>query len=75
MTDDGRPGAAPAASADPSGTGHGLAGMRERAAVFGGQVSAGPRAGGGWRVHTVLRLDQPPADTTTVPADPATDDA
>jgi signal transduction histidine kinase len=36
--------------------GHGIAGMRERAAVFGGQVTAGPRPGGGWRVHTVLRL-------------------
>ena len=31
--------------------------MRERAAVFGGEVSAGPRPGGGWRVHTVLHLD------------------
>ncbi len=28
--------------------------MRERAAVFGGQVSAGPRPGGGWQVRTVL---------------------
>jgi signal transduction histidine kinase len=39
-----------------SGAGHGIAGMGERAAVFGGTVSAGPRAGGGWRVHTVLRF-------------------
>jgi signal transduction histidine kinase len=37
-------------------SGHGIAGMRERAAVFGGDVSAGPRPGGGWRVHTVLHL-------------------
>jgi len=36
--------------------GHGLAGMRERAAVFGGEVSAGPRPQGGWRVHTLLRV-------------------
>jgi signal transduction histidine kinase len=36
--------------------GHGIAGMRERAAVFGGNVAAGPRPGGGWRVHTVLHL-------------------
>jgi hypothetical protein len=35
-------------------------GMRERAAVFGGEVSAGPRSGGGWRVHTVLRLRPDP---------------
>jgi len=45
----------------PGSGGHGIAGMRERAAVFGGQLSAGPRPGGGWRVHTVLRLDQAPA--------------
>jgi hypothetical protein len=28
--------------------------MRERAAVYGGDVEAGPRATGGWRVHTRL---------------------
>ena len=54
VTDDGRPSAG---SAD----GHGIVGMRERAAVFGGEVSAGPRPGGGWQVHTVLRLDPAPA--------------
>jgi signal transduction histidine kinase len=32
--------------------------MRERAAVFGGQVSAGPRPGGGWQVRTVLPLTE-----------------
>lgn len=36
--------------------GHGLAGMRERAAVFGGQLEAGPAAGGGYRVRTTLPL-------------------
>ena len=36
--------------------GQGLAGMRERAAVFGGEISAGPRREGGWRVHTRLRV-------------------
>ena len=65
VTDDGGPGVAPPASADPSGTGHGLVGMRERAAVFGGQVSAGPRPGGGWRVRTVLRPGPAPAGLTT----------
>jgi signal transduction histidine kinase len=61
VTDDG--GHPPGAPADGAvgapgapGAGHGITGMRERAAVFGGQVSAGPRPGGGWRVHTVLRL-------------------
>ncbi|QDY76472.1 sensor histidine kinase [Streptomyces qinzhouensis] len=36
------------------GGGHGLAGMRERAAAHGGVVSAGPLAGGGFRVHVLL---------------------
>ncbi len=38
--------------------GHGITGMRERAAVFGGEVSAGPRPGGGWRVRTTLRVEK-----------------
>jgi signal transduction histidine kinase len=36
------------------GGGHGLAGMRERVSLLGGELSAGPRAGGGYRV--VARL-------------------
>ncbi|MCH6468468.1 sensor histidine kinase [Sinomonas terrae] len=40
---------------DPAlGTGGGLAGMRERAAIFGGSLTAGPRPGGGWRVEAEL---------------------
>ncbi len=34
----------------PGGIGHGLIGMRERAAMFGGTFIAGPRASGGYRV-------------------------
>ncbi|THA46316.1 two-component sensor histidine kinase [Streptomyces sp. A1136] len=39
--------------ADPGG-GHGLLGMRERAGALGGSCFAGPRYGGGFRVHAVL---------------------
>ncbi|MFJ7280554.1 sensor histidine kinase [Kitasatospora sp. NPDC098663] len=37
-----------------SGGGHGLVGMRERAAMCGGTLSAGPLAAGGFRVHARL---------------------
>ncbi|ARK04739.1 hypothetical protein B8281_08370 [Cellulosimicrobium sp. TH-20] len=43
----------------PVGTGRGIIGMRERAAVYGGTVSAGP-SGTGWEVRASLRLDLDP---------------
>lgn len=38
-------------------TGHGIAGMRQRAAAYGAALVAGPRTDGGWRVHTRLPID------------------
>jgi signal transduction histidine kinase len=38
----------------PQGAGQGLSGMRERAAVYGGELEAGPAPAGGWRVRTRL---------------------
>jgi signal transduction histidine kinase len=40
-----------------AGRGHGLIGMRERAAVFGGELEAGPRGGGGFAVRATIPLD------------------
>src|SRR6266545_4341689 len=40
----------------PSPNGTGIAGMRERATALGGELQAGPRPDGGFRVHAVLPL-------------------
>ena len=53
VTDDGRERRDPAAT---RGTGRGLIGMRERAALFGGTVDAGRHDGGGFRVVATLPL-------------------
>jgi signal transduction histidine kinase len=42
------------AAAACDGAGHGLKGMSERAALYGGSVQAGPRPGGGFEVKTTL---------------------
>ncbi|MEU3190877.1 sensor histidine kinase [Streptomyces sp. NPDC006992] len=51
---------APAAAAPAApGAGHGLPGMRERAAMLGGTLRAGATPGGGWRVVAALPLSSP----------------
>lgn len=54
VTDGGPRPAAPSAAAPSSG--HGIPGMRERAAAYGGTLRAGPLPGGGWGVRTRLLL-------------------
>ncbi|MGI5185962.1 sensor histidine kinase [Dactylosporangium sp. CA-152071] len=57
-TDDGG-GRLPAAAKGSGG--HGLIGMRERVALHGGTVSAGPRFDGGWTVTATIPRTPPPA--------------
>jgi signal transduction histidine kinase len=52
VTDSGRGG-------EIAGTGYGITGMRERAALLGGEFSAGPQPGGGFRVTARLPLPAP----------------
>jgi signal transduction histidine kinase len=54
IADDGRGVASEAASVR---GGHGLIGMRERVALFGGRMSTGPRRGGGFFVRTEIPLE------------------
>ncbi len=54
ITDDGH-----GPSGDANGAGHGLVGMRERAAFFGGVVHARTEPGGGFAVRARLPIDPP----------------
>ncbi|MFB4303122.1 sensor histidine kinase [Actinomadura sp. NTSP31] len=53
VSDDGR-----GAAAISDGRGHGLVGMRERVAVYGGDVEAGPRPGGGFTVRARIPIHE-----------------
>ncbi|NED97566.1 sensor histidine kinase [Phytoactinopolyspora alkaliphila] len=61
VLDDGRGGTRQAGST-PDGTGVGIIGMTERAASVAGELNAGPRAEGGFRVHARLPYGTPPAE-------------
>ena len=70
VADDGRPipAAVPAPDASgagvPRGAGMGLLGLRERVALYGGELAAGPRPGGGWLVQARM-----PVEPAQIPAE------
>jgi signal transduction histidine kinase len=49
-----------AQAGDPGHVAHGIAGMRERAALYGGTLEAGPLPGGGFRVAATLPVEGVP---------------
>jgi signal transduction histidine kinase len=55
VTDDGDP--ASYGPRKPPGAGRGLIGLRERLGLYGGELDAGPRPGGGWRVQAIIPLE------------------
>ncbi len=54
ITDDGR-----GPSGDANGAGHGLVGMRERVALYGGSLDAAPTGTGGFAVRATLPIPTP----------------
>ena len=63
VCDDGRL----AATAPPGRGGRGLIGLRERIAVYGGELDAGPRPGGGWRLVARIPLEPVAGDLPVPP--------
>jgi signal transduction histidine kinase len=52
------------------GAGQGLIGMRERVEIYDGELSTGPRSGGGYKVEAVLRIETSATRPSVASAEP-----
>jgi signal transduction histidine kinase len=68
VADDGSGGGSGSGAPAAGSSGHGIAGMRERAALHGGFLHAGPNPGGGWLVATTLQVDDAGSPQLPVPS-------
>jgi signal transduction histidine kinase len=62
VDDDGAPEPEPARASAPERPGHGLVGMRERVALYGGDLRTGPRDGGGYAVRARFPVEETAGD-------------
>jgi signal transduction histidine kinase len=67
VSDDGRPPDSGPAAGPPGPAGRGLIGLRERIGVYGGELDAGPRPGGGWRLAARIPVEPASGDPALPP--------